>query len=150
MAACGATHDASTSGTFAAMNTATGVLSDGHKQFGAMAQIMNAFPWWLMLPASVGGVGSLITSGGGTTGGQDWVAAAADPAGSILMAYVPPAHTGPITVAASMMAHSFTAYWIDPTNATKTTIGTFSPSSQTFSTPGANSYGSTDWVLLLQ
>jgi hypothetical protein len=148
--AAGGNGNPALTGTYAFTQSSKMLLSDGHKQFGVMANIMNAVSWWLMLPASVGGVGTLITSGGGTKGGQDWVAAAADPAGTLLMAYVPPAHTGSVTVAASIMAHSFTAYWIDPTSGAKTSIGTFSPGSQTFSTPGTNSYGSTDWVLLLE
>jgi hypothetical protein len=44
-----------------------------------------------------------------------------------------------------------TARWLDPTNATYTTIGSAFPNSgsRAFSVPGINSTGQTDWVLVL-
>jgi hypothetical protein len=157
MSSGGSTGSSSTTGTFAAMTTpgalyggSTGLPTDGHKHFGVMAQIMNPLPWWLLLPANVGGNGGLVTSGGGTLGGQDWVAAAADPGGSLLVAYVPPAHSGSLSIAGTAMSRSFTAYWIDPTTAGRTTIGTHLSGAQTFSPTGNNAYGAADWVLLLQ
>jgi hypothetical protein len=157
MSSGGSTGNASTTGTYTAMttpgalyNNSTGLPTDGHKQFGVMAEIMNALPWWLLLPANVGSVGMLVTSGGGTSGGQDYVAAAADPAGSLLVAYVPPAHSGSLTISASAVSGEYTATWIDPTSGSKTSIGAHLSGSQVFNPPAANAYGSTDWVLLLQ
>jgi hypothetical protein len=51
----------------------------------------------------------------------------------------------------SNLAQTSTARWFDPTNAAYATIGTFPNSgTQSFNTPGNNSAGSTDWVLMIE
>lgn len=159
MSSGGATGSSGTSGTFAAMNgngtlfsSTTGLPSDGHKHFGALGAIMDTIPWWHLLPANVGAIGTLITAGGGTSGNQDFVTAAASPDGNLMLAYIPPAGAATITIAASAMSVNYTAWWVDPTDATiaPTQIGTFAPGARSFTTPGNNAYGAADWLLKLQ
>lgn len=112
----------------------------------------NARPWWRMKPNGLGGMGTLITAGGGTASPQstDYVAAACTPEGDLLIAYVPPAHTGSVTVDMTKLGASVTARWFDPANATFTAIGTFANTgTRAFTTTGNNSAGDADWLLVL-
>ncbi|HXO06642.1 MAG TPA: putative collagen-binding domain-containing protein, partial [Solirubrobacteraceae bacterium] len=102
---------------------------------------------------------ALVTAGFGTfasTGSIDannYVSAAATPDGKLALAYLPKG--GTITVALSQMlaGGSTVARWYDPSNGSFTSISG-SPfadtGSQKFTTPGNNSDGNSDWVLLLQ
>ena len=98
---------------------------------------------------------ALITAGGGTGGGNNAtaVAASATPDGSLLIAYIPPAHTGSVTIDMTALTGSVTARWYDPTNGTYTTVAG-SPFANTgtraFTPTGNNSAGQADWVLVLQ
>jgi hypothetical protein len=68
----------------------------------------------------------------------------------LLIAYVPPAHTGSFNIDMTAMSNTVRARWFDPTSAAYTTIGTFSNSgTQAFTTPGNNSAGNADWALVL-
>ena len=116
---------------------------------------LNAFiksiPWHTLVPSGLNGMPTLITAGGSSVSLADYVAAAAAPNGSLLVAYVPPDHTGSITVDMSVMAGPTQARWFDPTNALYTPIATGLPNTGTrdFTPPGLNSTGTADWVLLL-
>ena len=71
--------------------------------------------------------------------------------GSLAVIYTPVSHT--LTVAMGNFAGPVTARWFDPTNATfQTVAGSPFPNSgsHNFTTPGNNSAGDPDWVLLLQ
>lgn len=150
--ACGSPNGAAGSFTYANMNVSTGLQSDGHKHLGIATQIYTALPWYLLNPENVGSSGTIVTSGQSSTGTQSWIASALAVDGSCLVAYVPPAVAAlaTITVAANNMAGTYRAMWVDPTTATITKIGDFSPGSRSFTTPsGTNAYGQTDWLLVL-
>jgi Protein of unknown function (DUF4038)/Putative collagen-binding domain of a collagenase/PASTA domain len=101
---------------------------------------------------------SLLTSGYGTynnsdtcIGANDYATAAKSSDGSLAVIYTPVAHT--MTVAMGNFAGPVTARWFDPTNATfQTVAGSPFPNTgnHNFTTPGNNSAGYPDWVLLLQ
>ena len=140
------------SGTFASVNTSSGMLSTGHTQHQYRGQFFNAVPWWKLLPEGQGGMGTIVTSGNGTNGNTDWITASADPAGSLLVAYIPDAHSGAFTVSLTTFTSShIVGAWYDPTNGTyaPTSGSPYSGSSQSFTVPGANSAGNNDWVLML-
>ena len=121
---------------------------DAQRQYA----FFQARPWHRLVPNGLGGIGTLITAGGGTASPQstDYVAAAATPERDLLLAYVPPAHTGSVTVDMTKLGATVTARWFDPTNATFTAIGTFpNTGTQAFTTPGNNSAGDADWLLVL-
>lgn len=110
-------------------------------------------PWWRLKPSGLGGMGTLVTVGGGTESPQSstFVAAAATSEGDLLLAYVPPAHTGSITVDMTKLAATARARWFDPTNATFTDIGEFANTgTRAFTPPASNSAGDADFVLVLE
>lgn len=109
-------------------------------------------PWHRLIPNGLSGIGTLITAGGGTASPQstDYVATAATPEKDLLLAYAPPAHTGAVTVDMTKLGASVTARWFDPANGTFTSIGTFANTgTHAFTTPGNNSAGDADWLLVL-
>ena len=113
----------------------------------------DARPWWRLKPSGLGGMGTIVTAGGGTASPQstDYVAAAATPEGDLLLAYVPPDHIGSVTIDMTKLGASVTARWFDPANATFTAIGTFTNTgTHAFTTPGNNSAGDPDWLLVLE
>jgi hypothetical protein len=86
---------------------------------------------------------------------MDWIVSAATAGGTLLLAYVPDAHSASFTVVMSALSQSSRARWYDPAS------GTFSadPSGtgfalpntggHSFTVPGTNSAGANDWVLVL-
>ncbi len=110
-------------------------------------------PWWRLKPSGLGGMGTIITAGGGTASPQSdtYVTAAATSEGDLLLAYVPPAHTGSITVDMTKMSATAQARWFDPANASFTTIGAFNASgTHAFTPPATNSAGDADFLLVLE
>jgi hypothetical protein len=138
--------------TFANANVAAGFLSDGHAQLAVDTAIWRSVAWQTLLPEGTGAVGTLISAGHGTNGGQDWVVAAADPSGGALVAYIPTAHSGTLGVNMAAMGGTTDATWVDPTSGTSSSAGTGLPNSGThvFTPPGTNAYGQNDWVLILR
>jgi hypothetical protein len=127
----------------------TQATNDAARQFA----FWNARPWWRLKPSGLGGIGTLVTAGGGTASPQSttYVAAAATPEGDLLLAYVPPDHTGSVTIDMTKMSATAQARWFDPANATFTVIGAFNNSStHAFTAPGANSAGDADFLLVLE
>lgn len=113
----------------------------------------DARPWWRLKPSGLGGMGTLITAGGGTASPQSttYVAAAATSEGDLLLAYIPPDHTGSITVDMTKVSATVQARWFDPANATFTTIGAFANTgTHAFTPSGNNSAGDADWLLVLE
>jgi hypothetical protein len=118
---------------------------------GRLNTFVKSLTWYQLVPSGLGSMGTLITSGGSSVGSADYVAAAATPTGSLLVAYVPPAHTGSITVNMAAMSTQSNARWFDPTNGAYTAAGSSLPNSggRVFTPPGNNSSGQPDWVLIL-
>jgi hypothetical protein len=79
------------------------------------------------------------------------MATATAPDRAWLVAYVPPKHTGSFTVDMGALAGPARARWFDPTSAAYSDIGTGLPNSggRSFTTPGNNSRGEADWVLVI-
>lgn len=141
--------DDGTPGTDYTTLLATTARLDAQRQFS----FFKSKAWHRLKPNGLGGIGTLITAGGGTASPQstDYVAAAATPEGDLLLAYVPPAHTGSVTVDMTKLSATAVARWFDPTNSTFTAIGAFNNSStHAFTTPGNNNAGDPDWLLLLE
>lgn len=117
-------------------------------------RVLNSFVrsvhWWELVPSGLNGMKTLITDGGGSDSGSDFVAAAASKEGTLLIAYIPPDHTGSITVDMTALKKKFNAYWIDPTNGKSLEIsGSHSGNKGQlqFNPSGRNSSGRNDWVL---
>ncbi len=118
---------------------------------------LNAFiasiPWWTLVPSGVSPMKTLVTAGGFQSWQAEYVAAAAAaPVGNLLVAYIPPAHPGSITVDMTAMSAAARARWLDPTSGAYQPDATPSVSNtvaHVFTPPGANSAGASDWVLVL-
>jgi hypothetical protein len=110
---------------------------------------MGSIAWYNLVPSGLNGMRTLITAGNSAVDSSSYVAAAAAPDGTIMVAYIPPAHSGPITVDMGAMSGPSQARWFDPTSAAYTNIGTGLPNTGThvFTPPGNNSMGQGDWVL---
>jgi hypothetical protein len=126
--------------------------SNGAQDLGRLNRFVKSINWQVLVPSGLNGMQTLITAGQSASGtaGADYVAAAADPAGSLIVAYVPPTHAGSITVAMSQLSAPAKARWFDPTNGAYRELGTFTNSgTQAFTPPATNIAGDTDWVLLI-
>jgi len=118
---------------------------------------LNAFirsvPWFQLVPSGLNGMKTLVIAGGSQPNLLDYVAAAASPDGTLLVAYVPPDHSGPFTVDMTVMSGPTRARWFDPAVGAFTRI-VGSPFANTgsieFTTPGTNAGRETDWVLILE
>jgi hypothetical protein len=143
---------------------ASGICSSspgsGYMQPGAMNTIWTTFAsfpgWHLLVPDTSS---ALVTAGRGTrasefgagaaspgtqyTGGNTYVTASINPAGTLAVIYIPSAVT--ITVNGSLMASGYTATWVDPASGAQTAATIAS----TYSHSAANSAGDHDWVLVL-
>lgn len=133
--------------------------------FQRMGSFLDAIAWNNLVPSGLDGTGTLVTAGAGTyaswsnmnpeSGGMDWIVAAAARDGSLLVAYVPDAHQGSLTVAMSGLHGSARARWYDPSSGTYVAdrsgagYGLPNTGTQTFTTPGTNAASAGDWVLVL-
>lgn len=96
------------------------------------------------------GYGAPSGDGAGDIETDNYVTTARDPDGSVIVAYCPESTI--ITVDMTKMRGPFAARWYDPTaNAYQPIIGSPFPNTgtQNFTTPGSNSEGDDDWVLVL-
>jgi|WetSurMetagenome_2_1015567.scaffolds.fasta_scaffold00169_20 hypothetical protein len=108
--------------------------------------------WWELVPSGLEGMKTLIIKGGSTESSTDYVAAAANPDGTLLVAYIPPDHKDSITVDMTVMKEKVKAYWYDPTNGRSLEITGSSLNNKgtcKFIPSGMNSSGQNDWVLML-
>jgi hypothetical protein len=113
---------------------------------------MGSIGWYKLVPSGLNGMRTLITAGGSSVNSSDYVAAAATFDGTLFVAYIPPAHSGAITVDMAVMSAPARARWFDPTNGAYTVIGTALPNTGTrmFNPSGNNSVGESDWVLIIE
>lgn len=122
---------------------------------GDMAHL-NAFirsvAWQALVPDGFG-ARALVTAGLGSgdgSGSSTTVTAAADPSGTLLVAYVPPGHPGSFTVDLTNLSGQATARWFNPATGAYTPIGSLpNTGSHTFDVPGDNGTGFADWTLVL-
>jgi hypothetical protein len=123
--------------------------SAGTRDMAQLNAFVRSIPWYQLAPSGLGGVKNLITSGGGT--GTDLVAAVANPAGTHLVAYVPPDRRGmPFTIDMTAMSGMTRARWFNPSSGAYTAIANYpNTGTQSFTPPGNNGSGYDDWVLLL-
>ena len=108
--------------------------TQGSRDMAQLNNFIKSISWWELVPSGLSGMQNLITAGGSSQSNPDYVAAAATPSGSLLVAYIPPAHSGPITVDMTAMAGTTEARWLDSTTGVYSTISG-SPFANTGTTP---------------
>ena len=128
--------------------------TQGTRDMTRLNAFMQSLPWYRLVPSGLGGMKTLVTAGGSSPSNSDYVAAAATPDGTLLVAYIPPAHSGAITVDMSAMGGLSRARWYNPTTGAYTdiTAGAYTlpnTGSHAFTPPGNNGSGYTDWTLVL-
>jgi Protein of unknown function (DUF4038)/Putative collagen-binding domain of a collagenase len=132
----------------------------GAIQLNVLVKTLAPLNWFALVPDQTH---SFVTSGLGTaypypgnpsgssqgTLGSNFVTAALTPDGTLGVVYLPTSTT--ITVAMSKFTGPVSAVWVDPTNGNQTVVegSPFANSgNRNFATPGTNSNGAQDWVLL--
>ncbi len=125
--------------------------SQGARDLARLNEFIRSIPWFDLVPSGLGGMRTLVTAGGSAERAPDYVAAAATPDGGLLVAYVPPAHNGPVQVDLTAMGGKVRARWFDPTSGAYSEAAEGLPNSgpYQFMVPWRNSAGDTDWVLVL-
>ena len=126
--------------------------TQGTQDMARLNAFIRSIAWYNLVPSGLAGMRTLITAGGSSVSASNYVAAAASPDGKLLVAYIPPAHNGSITVDMAAMGGPARARWFDPTSGAYSDAGTGLANSGTrmFTPPGTNSAGANDWVLVLQ
>ena len=118
-------------------------------QITRLRTLFSELPWWQLVPDTTN---ELVTAGRGTqltsdapkdVLDSDYVTAARSPDGRLAVIYLPTQHT--ITINPAVLAPGTQAAWIDPTSGTRHPV----PLSATLTTPGTNTDGDLDWLLIL-
>ncbi|MFC1504819.1 DUF4038 domain-containing protein [Spirochaetota bacterium] len=131
-------------GVFSSWTWQSVIDSPGAYQMGYWKNFFQSFNWWTLVPDYSGNV---MTSS--KNSGFNATACAKTADNRIVVVYVPYSRT--ITINMSSLAGTAVAKWYDPTTSgSYRSIGTFGNSgTRNFTTPGNNSRGHADWVLLL-
>jgi hypothetical protein len=129
--------------------------SAGTFDFVYLGRLLDSVPWYKLVPSGLAGMKKLVSAGSGFYGTKDYVVAAAASDGEVLLAYIPPMRKSPaeITVDMTALAGPARGRWFDPVSGNYVEVpGGEIPNlaTKTFTTPGANSSGQGDWVLVLQ
>lgn len=126
--------------------------TQGAQDMARLNAFIRSIAWYNLVPSGLGGMKTIVISGGSQPVFPDYVAAAASLDGALLIAYIPPDHTGPITLDMTVMSGPARARWFNPATAEYTQIGTLldNTTTHTFMPPGNNGTGFSDWVLLFE
>jgi hypothetical protein len=129
--------------------------SPGALDMMRLGQLFDSVPWYNLIPSESVGMGKLVTECEGTYKQLDYVTAAVAADRKVLLAYVPPMANASRTIGIDMaaLAGPARARWFDPAGGMFIDVPK-SPfpnqGTRRFSTPGRNSGGATDWILVLQ
>ena len=117
-------------------------------QIERLRNLISGLPWWQLVPDTSDMV---VTRGRGIqlktddpmdVLDNDYVTAAKAPDGRFAVIYLPTQRT--ISLNRAALSAGCRAVWTDPTSGTSRSV----PMSNTFTTPGTNAGGDTDWLLL--
>jgi hypothetical protein len=124
--------------------------TQGAQDMARLNAFIRSIAWYNLVPSGLGGMGTLVI-GNSLPDASSYVAAAATPDGTLLVAYVPPAHSGSITINMAALGGLARARWFNPTSAAYTLIGTFpNTGTSSFTPPVDNGTGFADWVLIIE
>lgn len=126
------------------------LLTPAMTQIARLRRLVSSLPWWQLVPDTAnqlvtGGRGTLLTSDAPMDVlDNDYVTAAVTPNKRLGVIYVPTART--ISINRAALPARCRAVWVDPTSGRSRPA----PMASTFTTPGTNAGGDTDWLLLLR
>jgi hypothetical protein len=115
-------------------------------------KFIKSLEWWKLVPSGLNGMKNIIADPDNIDTAASYVSGAAARDGSVLVAYIPPDHTGEVKVDLSALSKPSFVYWFDPTDGRYIPEGTSSVKNtglREFIHPGKNHMGESDWVLLL-
>jgi hypothetical protein len=125
--------------------------TQGSRDIARLNAFVRSISWFNLVPSGLAGMRTLVTDGNSSPAASSYVAAAATQEGTLLIAYVPPAHAGPIGIDMEAMRGPSRARWFDPTGGAFTDAGflLLNKGSRSFERPGPNEAGDNDWVLVM-
>jgi hypothetical protein len=85
--------------------------TQGSRDMRRLNAFIGSVPWFKLVPSGLNGMRDLVTAGGSSVTLDDYVSASATLDGTLLVAYIPPDHTGPITVDMTAMSGPSHARW---------------------------------------
>jgi hypothetical protein len=109
--------------------------------------------WWELVPSGLNGMKTLVTDPSNIDTTAAYVSASASKDGTLLVAYIPPAHRGSVSIDMSAMSAKSYAYWFDPTSTGLEVVevdALRNKGVRSFTPPALNSRGEHDWVLVLR
>lgn len=123
----------------------------GAQDMARLNSFIRSIAWQQLVPSGLGGMGTIVTDGGSTVFADDYVAAAATPDGTLVVAYIPPDHIGSIKIDMTILSGPGRARWFNPTTANYVAIGVNLPNTgaRVLNPPGDNGSGYGDWVLIV-
>jgi hypothetical protein len=135
-----------------------GLESQGSREMVHVKRLFEGRRWYDLVPDQDH---SVVTGGYGSfgkddrTAGGDYVTAARTSDGSLVMAYVPSTGIGARTITVNMtsLGGAANARWYNPTDGSYTNIPgspLANAGTRTFTTPGNNGTGTSDWLLVLE
>lgn len=134
--------------------------TQGAQDMKRLNAFVKSIAWYSLVPSGLNGMKTIVTAGAGSNGINNdgtpnsgtTVVSAANTNKTLMVAYIPPDHTGTITVDMTVMGGTTKARWYDPTSTNYTTISTNYSNIGTvvFTPPSANSVGQHDWVLIME
>lgn len=116
-------------------------------QISRLRSLFSQLPWWELVPDIndsfvTSGRGSNVTNDPMDVLDNDYTTAAITPDGHLAVVYVPTTRT--ISIDRTKLARGAQIAWVDPSSGAKKWV----PVTTTFTTPGQNSVGDNDWLLL--
>ncbi|HWD37294.1 MAG TPA: DUF4038 domain-containing protein [Fimbriimonas sp.] len=122
----------------------------GAEDMAHLNAFWKAVNWWDLVPSGLNGMRVLVEDNA-PEADKAYVSAAATPDGRLLVAYIPPAHLGPVKLDLTVMQGKPHAEWFNPTTGKRTSIGELEGGrSLKLSPPGENGSGFSDWVLVVR
>jgi hypothetical protein len=124
-----------------------GINRNGARHTAFIRKIMEPLKWQTLVPDWDN---ATVTSGRGSYGSTNYATAGRASDGSLIVAYAPQATT--FSVNLTKLSGAATAQWYDPANgnAVGSAVSVSNTGSQNFATPGNNSGGGQDWVLVIK
>ena len=83
-----------TSAAFSRPNWHDHLDTQGSRDMARLNAFIRSITWYELVPSGLNGMRTLVTAGGSSESSSDYVAAAATFDGTLLVAYIPPAHRG--------------------------------------------------------
>jgi outer membrane lipoprotein-sorting protein len=124
--------------------------TQGTREQSVLNGFVRSVAWQGLVPSGLNGQKTIAVSNGSVLGQTDYVACAGS--SSLVGCYVPPAWSrGTLGVNATVLSSGFRARWLNPTTGAYTLISNSvaNTGTATFTPPGNNGSGTTDWVLVL-